>query len=97
MNRLILVGKVMRNISRMKNMLHLQHLDKSCKNTTLLNINKDDRRMPSTHKDRLRLLDQVRDAIRFKHYRIRTEQAYLGWIRRFILFHHKRHPMEMAN
>ena len=43
-----------------------------------------------------RLLDQVRDLIRLKHYSIRTEQAYLGWIRRFILFHHKRHPKEMG-
>ena len=33
-----------------------------------------------------RLLDQVRDVIRLKHYSIRTEQSYLGWIRRFILF-----------
>jgi len=37
-----------------------------------------------------RLLDQVRDKIRFKHYSIRTEQAYLDWIRRFILFHTKK-------
>jgi site-specific recombinase XerD len=43
-----------------------------------------------------KLLDQVRDLIRLKHYSIRTEQAYLGWIRRFILFHHKRHPKEMG-
>ena len=39
-----------------------------------------------------KLLDQVRDLIRLKHYSILTEQTYLGWIRRFILFHHKRHP-----
>lgn len=38
-----------------------------------------------------RLLERVRDAIRTKHYSIRTEQAYVGWIRRFILFHDKRH------
>ncbi|MFO1428904.1 MAG: integron integrase [Candidatus Competibacteraceae bacterium] len=43
-----------------------------------------------------KLLDQVRDLIRLKHYSIRTEQAYLSWIRRFILFHHKRHPKEMG-
>jgi integron integrase len=43
-----------------------------------------------------RLLDQVRDKIRLKHYSIRTEQAYLDWIRRFILFHNKRHPLEMG-
>ena len=40
-------------------------------------------------------LDQLVSAIRVKHYSIRTEQAYLGWARRFILFHGKRHPAEM--
>jgi len=39
-----------------------------------------------------KLLDQVRDAIRRKHYSYRTEQAYVRWIQRFILFHDKRHP-----
>jgi hypothetical protein len=34
-----------------------------------------------------RLLDQVRELIRIRHYSIRTEQAYLQWIRRFVLFH----------
>jgi integron integrase len=38
------------------------------------------------------LLDRVRDRIRVKHYSIRTEQAYCDWIRRFIIFHDKRHP-----
>ena len=33
---------------------------------------------------------------RFRHYNIRTEQTYLGWIRRFILFHKKRHPRDMG-
>ena len=43
-----------------------------------------------------RLLDQVRAAIRLRHYSRRTEKAYAGWIRRFILFHEKRHPAEMG-
>jgi integron integrase len=43
-----------------------------------------------------KLLDQVRDVIRRKHFSIRTEQAYTDWIRRFILYHEKRHPREMA-
>lgn len=43
-----------------------------------------------------RLLDQLRARIRFKHYSIRTEQAYADWVRRFILFHGKRHPREMG-
>jgi len=43
-----------------------------------------------------KLLDQVRYAIRARHYSRSTERAYIGWIRRFILFHNKRHPKEMA-
>ncbi|MDP2883290.1 MAG: integron integrase [Azonexus sp.] len=43
-----------------------------------------------------KLLDQVRNRIRVKHYSIRTETQYLNWIRRFILFHDKRHPREMG-
>ena len=42
------------------------------------------------------LLGQVRDHIRRLHYSIRTETAYLGWIKRYILFHGKRHPQEMG-
>jgi integron integrase len=47
-------------------------------------------------KNRPRLLDQVRAAIRTKGYSIRTEQAYVDWIRRYILFHQKRHPLDMG-
>jgi integron integrase len=43
-----------------------------------------------------KLLDQVRSAIRARHYSPRTERVYVSWIRRFILFHHKRHPKEMG-
>jgi len=43
-----------------------------------------------------KLLDQVRDAIRLKHYSYRTEQAYVGWIKRYIHFHNVRHPSEMG-
>jgi integron integrase len=43
-----------------------------------------------------KLLDQVRDVLRTKHYSHRTEEAYVDWIRRFILFHRKRHPAEMG-
>jgi len=43
-----------------------------------------------------RLLDRVRTAIRTRHYSLRTEEAYVAWIRRFILFHGKRHPQEMG-
>lgn len=43
-----------------------------------------------------RLLDQVRDKLRTLHYSYRTEQQYLFWIRRYILFHRKRHPAELG-
>src|SRR5262245_21726483 len=43
-----------------------------------------------------RLLDQVRDTIRSRHYSRRTEKSYVAWIRRYILFHRKRHPREMG-
>jgi integron integrase len=49
---------------------------------------------PNTNKPKL--LDQVRDVIRRRHYSIRTEKAYIDWIRCFILYHNKRHPSEMA-
>ena len=42
------------------------------------------------------LLDRVRERMRFKHYSLRTEGSYVQWIRRFILFHGKRHPSEMG-
>lgn len=42
------------------------------------------------------LLEVVQQKIRVKHYSIRTEMQYLQWVKRFILFHHKRHPREMG-
>ncbi len=49
-----------------------------------------------TEPNRPRLLEQVRQQIRLRHYSIRTEQAYIGWIRRFILANGKRHPSDMG-
>ena len=43
-----------------------------------------------------RLLDQLRAAIRVRHYSIRTEESYVRWVREFILFHHKRHPEDLG-
>jgi hypothetical protein len=43
-----------------------------------------------------RLLDQVQQVLRVKHYSYRTEECYLQWIKRYILFHHKRHPRDMG-
>ncbi len=47
---------------------------------------------PDAHQEEPRLLDRVREVIRFRHYSLRTEEAYLGWIRRFVRFHGNRHP-----
>ncbi len=43
-----------------------------------------------------KLLDQVRDKIRLKHYSLKTERSYIGWIKRYIVFHNKRHPLTMG-
>ena len=43
-----------------------------------------------------KLLDQVRNRCRLKHMALSTEKQYVNWIRRYILFHHKRHPLEMG-
>jgi len=43
-----------------------------------------------------KLLDDVRNVIRRRHYSIRTEQTYVSWIKRYILYHHMRHPREMG-
>ena len=47
-------------------------------------------------KPKRKLLDIVRDKIRFKHYSIKTEHSYIGWIKRYIFFHNKRHPKDMG-
>ena len=44
----------------------------------------------------VRLLDKIRQFIRLKGYSIRTEKSYISWIKRFILFHDKRHPQDMG-
>ena len=68
--------------------------------STILYPRKDTTLRKSIHHpimpDKPRLLDQVRDKIRLKHYSIRTEQAYVDWIKRFILFHNKKHPATMG-
>lgn len=43
-----------------------------------------------------KLPGQVRDRLRVKHYSMRTERAYVDWIKRFMLFHSKRHPQAMG-
>jgi hypothetical protein len=43
-----------------------------------------------------KLLDQVRDIMRLKHYSLSTEESYVTWIKRYIFYHNKRHPKEMG-
>jgi len=43
-----------------------------------------------------KLLDQVRHTLRAKHYSLETEKSYITWIRQYILFHNKRHPLDMG-
>ena len=45
---------------------------------------------------KVKLLDRVREAMRFKHYSLRTEPTYIDWIKRFIIYHGKRHPETMG-
>lgn len=56
----------------------------------------DTQDLPAPQSVRPKLLDQVRDAIRRRHYSYRTEETYIHWIKRFIFFHQKRHPNDMG-
>ena len=49
----------------------------------------------SVEKPPKKLLEQVSDVIRLKHYSYKTEKSYVNWIKRYIIFHNKRHPKEM--
>jgi len=55
-------------------------------------VNKDSKFRPTS----IRLMDQVREVLRYHHYGYRTEEAYIRWIKGFIFFHHKRHPKDMG-
>ena len=48
------------------------------------------------NKSKPRLLEQAREVLRLRHYSLRTEDSYLMWMKRYILFHHQRHPAEMG-
>ncbi len=52
--------------------------------------------LSSVRDARPKLLDQLQEALRARHYSRRTEQAYCNWVKRFIFFHNIRHPNEMA-
>jgi hypothetical protein len=49
----------------------------------------------NTATPKIRLLDEVRDSLRLKHYGLHTERAYVDWIKRYILFQGKRHPRDL--
>ena len=46
--------------------------------------------------EKVKLLDRVRNEIKVRHYSLRTEKSYIGWIKRFILFNNKKHPLDMG-
>jgi integron integrase len=52
--------------------------------------------MPEPARPPKKLLDQVREMLRLKHYSRRTEESYVNWIKRYILFHNKKHPKDMG-
>lgn len=49
-------------------------------------------RTPDFSRPKPKLLDRIREAVRTRHYSLRTERAYVSWVRRFVIFHGKRHP-----
>ncbi|TDQ44426.1 phage integrase N-terminal SAM-like domain-containing protein [Tepidicella xavieri] len=53
--------------------------------------------MPENSPQPPKLLEQLRNRVRFKHYSLATERQYVHWVKRFILFHNKRHPNEMGS
>ena len=55
-----------------------------------------DKRSEDGSRNKPRLLDQVRDVLRYLHYSYRTEQSYIYWIKRYIYFHNKKHPRDMG-
>ena len=64
-----------------------------------LNKNRPDARpaaLPVRASEKPKLLDQVRQTIRTRHYSPKTEESYVHWIKRFIFFHDKRHPTQMG-
>src|SRR5437870_3083437 len=68
----------------------------ACFSTTLRNSLRIMIASPAPPVSRPKLLDRVRWHLRLRHYSLRTEQSYVDWIRRFILFHDKRHPKDMG-
>lgn len=52
--------------------------------------------LPVTVPQPPKLLDRMRAAIRVRHYSLATERTYIGWVKRFIYFHQKRHPADMG-
>jgi integron integrase len=78
-------------------MSRVQHL-RTDPNGALIAFRRPETGQPSDNSagSRPRLLELVRAALRTRHYSPRTEKAYIGWIRRFILFHGKRHPETMS-
>lgn len=59
-------------------------------------MNQENKLLENAETGKPKLLDQLRDAVRVRHYSIRTEESYMDWVKRYILFHGKRHPKDMG-
>jgi len=66
------------------------------RSTKINTLPKEEKKFSGPPPQPRKLLDHVRDVLRVNHYSVRTEEAYIGWIRRFILYHNKKHPLEMG-
>jgi Phage integrase, N-terminal SAM-like domain len=80
-------------------MIETMNIHKSANRTLAVidgGLNIKARPNPLSSSGKPKLLEQVRQAIRKRHYSDRTEKAYVHWIKRYIFFHNKRHPIEMG-
>jgi Phage integrase, N-terminal SAM-like domain len=66
-------------------------------NTVRVNSHNNSRETSTPVFKSTRLLDQLREQIRYLHYSLRTEEAYVHWAKKFISFHHKRHPRDIRS
>jgi hypothetical protein len=64
--------------------------------TVFINSHNNSRKTSTSVFKSTRLLDQLREQIRYLHYSLRTEEAHVYWVKKFIYFHQKRHPHDMG-
>ncbi len=79
--------------------VHLRFMEDDSKNSgsSAVPLPKSRRHEKFIPSPKLKLLEQCSEVFRFYHYSLRTEQTYRDWIKRFILFHHRRHPRDHSD